>query len=49
MHLRLAGVRGENLHLHARVPGRFLPKEDEILAVRLDAHQAFVFPGSGTA
>ncbi len=32
------------LHLHARVPGRFLPEEGERLKVQLDRSQAFVFP-----
>jgi iron(III) transport system ATP-binding protein len=32
------------LHLHARVPGRFLPQEGERLKVQLDRSQAFVFP-----
>jgi len=31
-------------HFHARVPGRFLPREGEILAVGLEPSQAFVFP-----
>jgi iron(III) transport system ATP-binding protein len=31
-------------HFHARVPGRFLPREGEVLAVGLDPSQAFVFP-----
>jgi iron(III) transport system ATP-binding protein len=39
--------RGENTdahaHFHARVPGRFLPAEGEVLAVALDPAQAFVF------
>jgi iron(III) transport system ATP-binding protein len=30
-------------HFHARVPGRFLPREGEILAVGLEPSQAFVF------
>lgn len=33
-----------HLHFHARVPGRFLPKEGEVLGVELDVAQAFVFP-----
>ena len=42
--LSVNGATGQHLHLHARVPGRFLPPEDEILAVHLDRSQAFVFP-----
>lgn len=32
-----------HLHFHARAPGRFLPPEGEVLGVRLDPSQAFVF------
>ena len=38
------GDEAGHLHVHARVPGRFLPAEGEIVAVNLDASQAFVFP-----
>jgi iron(III) transport system ATP-binding protein len=31
-------------HFHARVPGRFLPAEGEVLGVELDPAQVFVFP-----
>ena len=44
VHLSINGDGGPALHLHARVPGRFLPPEDELLAVHLDRSQAFVFP-----
>ena len=48
VHLSVNGSSGQDLHLHARVPGRFLPPEDELLAVHLDRSQAFVFPlGAG--
>ncbi len=33
-----------HLHFHARVHGRFLPPEGEVLAVHLDPSQVFVFP-----
>jgi iron(III) transport system ATP-binding protein len=33
-----------HLHFHARVPGRFLPAEGEVLGVGLERSQAFVFP-----
>ena len=37
-------VDGEHrLHLHARVPGQYLPRENERLAVTLDRAQTFVF------
>lgn len=32
-----------HLHFHARVPGRFLPAEGEVLAVALDPSEAFIF------
>jgi iron(III) transport system ATP-binding protein len=34
----------DDLHLHARIPGRFLPPENELLEVQLDRSQTFVFP-----
>lgn len=43
VHLSLA-TAPEEVHLHARVPGRFLPREGEILPVSLDSEQTFVFP-----
>ncbi len=44
VHLSVNGAEGHDLHLHARIPGRFLPAEEEVLAVHLDRSQAFVFP-----
>jgi iron(III) transport system ATP-binding protein len=44
VHLSTCRSPGEVLHLHARVPGRFLPREDTVLRVGLDRAQAFVFP-----
>ncbi|HEX2113055.1 MAG TPA: TOBE domain-containing protein, partial [Alphaproteobacteria bacterium] len=35
-----------HLHFHARVPGRFLPAEGEVLSVGLERSQAFVFPAA---
>jgi iron(III) transport system ATP-binding protein len=35
-------------HLHARIPGRFLPPEDDLLQVSLDHSQTFVFPRQKT-
>jgi iron(III) transport system ATP-binding protein len=43
VHLSVDGVDGEDLHLHARVPGRFLPEENEIMMICLDYSQTFVF------
>jgi len=37
------------LHLHARIPGRFLPSEETHLAINLDRSQAFVFPRDDAA
>ncbi|MBK1697741.1 ABC transporter ATP-binding protein [Rhodovibrio salinarum] len=34
----------DDIQLHARIPGRFLPAEDELLDVQLDRSQTFVFP-----
>ncbi len=55
VHLSLANgymnghANGEPLHLHARIPGRFLPSEATELAVNLDRSQAFVFPREAEA
>ena len=44
IHLRALDVADYETHFHARVPGRFLPPENERLRVDLDGSQAFVFP-----
>jgi iron(III) transport system ATP-binding protein len=44
IHLSVNGGDGPTLHLHARIAGRFLPAENEILDVHLDRGQTFVFP-----
>jgi len=44
VHLELPHGGGEPLHLHARVPGRFLPPEQSALPVAIDPGLAFVFP-----
>ncbi len=44
IHLSVAAENGHDLHLHARIPGRFLPPEDQVLEVQLDRSQTFVFP-----
>lgn len=46
VHLCTCKTTGEELHLHARVPGPFLPGEDDIMAIEVDRSQAFVFPVS---
>jgi iron(III) transport system ATP-binding protein len=43
IHLDIGGSGEHPQHFHARVPGSYLPAEDEMLAVRLDPAQAFVF------
>jgi len=45
VHLCTCKTTGEELHLHARVPGSYLPVEETIQAIELDQSQAFVFPG----
>ena len=44
IHLRALDVPEQETHFHARVPGRFLPSENQRLRVELDRSQAFVFP-----
>lgn len=44
IHLCINSKAGEELHLHSRMPGRFLPPESAMLSVELDHSQAFVFP-----
>ena len=44
IHLSVAAANGHDLHLHARIPGRFLPAEDRVFEVQLDRAQIFVFP-----
>ncbi|MDX1710851.1 MAG: TOBE domain-containing protein, partial [Rhodovibrionaceae bacterium] len=44
VHLSVNGGGGPALHLHARIAGRFLPAENEMLDVHLDRGQTFVFP-----
>jgi len=44
IHLCINAANGEELHLHSRMPGRFLPPENAMLSVELDHAQAFVFP-----
>lgn len=45
VHLEIPAAPGEDpLHLHARIPGRFLPSENDKISIGLDHSQAFVFP-----
>jgi iron(III) transport system ATP-binding protein len=43
VHLRAASPEGA-AHLHARVPGVFLPRPGQLVELALDGSQAFVFP-----
>ncbi|MCA8907857.1 MAG: ABC transporter ATP-binding protein, partial [Rhodospirillaceae bacterium] len=48
VHLRMEGGEAGPIHLHARVPGVFLPAEGTAVSIALDPRQAFVFPsGAG--
>jgi iron(III) transport system ATP-binding protein len=47
VHLELDDGEGSTLHLHSRVPGRFLPSEGSELFVSFDPAQAFVFAQTG--
>ncbi len=44
VHLSVDGAKGEDHHVHARIPGRFLPAENKLMVVHLDRSQSFVFP-----
>ena len=48
IHLCLCQQTKEELHIHSRVPGRFLPDEAEIVSIEVDPNRAFVFPVSRT-
>ncbi|MDH5410324.1 MAG: ABC transporter ATP-binding protein [Alphaproteobacteria bacterium] len=47
VHLSVEDGTVTGLHLHARMPGRFLPEEGQLLSVTLDTSQTFVFPAGG--
>ena len=44
IHMCTCETTGEELHLHARIAGKFLPEEGSIMSLSLDPEQAFVFP-----
>lgn len=48
IHLGVPDGKGGSVHLHARVPGQFLPPEESHVSVVLDRTQAFVFPAEVT-
>ena len=45
IHLSVDDGQGGDLHLHARMPGQVLPKEQSLVSISLDPSQAFVFAG----
>ncbi|MFC3391280.1 ABC transporter ATP-binding protein [Aidingimonas halophila] len=46
LHICAHGQTGQEAHLHARVPGVFLPAEGQPISIRLDPSQVFVFPAA---
>jgi len=44
VHLEISGDDGSPLHLHARIPGPFLPPLGEFFEIDLDRRQTFIFP-----
>lgn len=43
VHICAHGAGGQEMHLHARTPGVFLPEEGQAVALSLDPTQVFVF------
>ncbi|MFW6346264.1 MAG: ABC transporter ATP-binding protein [Halomonas sp.] len=46
LHICAHGEGEEEVHIHARVPGVFLPAEGQPVTLRLDPSQVFVFPSA---
>ncbi len=46
LHICAHGDEGDEAHIHARVPGVFLPAEGQPVTLRLDPSQVFVFPSA---
>ena len=44
IHFCADGTNGEKIHFHARMPGRFLPEQNERLRLDIDPNQTFIFP-----
>lgn len=44
IHLTVPTHGGDTVHMHARMPGQFLPAEASFVSIALDSAQAFVFP-----
>lgn len=43
LHICAHGIEGQEMHLHARVPGVFLPAEGQAVSLSLDLSQVFIF------
>ncbi|MDX1737420.1 MAG: ABC transporter ATP-binding protein, partial [Alphaproteobacteria bacterium] len=44
IHLCTCQTEGREVHLHARVPGQYLPPEGSIQALSVNKEQVFIFP-----
>ncbi|MEX0584488.1 MAG: ABC transporter ATP-binding protein, partial [Natronospirillum sp.] len=44
LHLCAHSSTGQETHMHARVPGVFLPKAGQAVDIQLDPSQVFIFP-----
>lgn len=44
LHICAHGAEGQEMHLHARVPGVFLPSPGQAVALSLDRSKVFLFP-----
>jgi iron(III) transport system ATP-binding protein len=47
IHMCTCATSPHEAHLHARMPGRYLPPEGDLQSVELDRSQVFVFPAEG--
>ena len=43
LHICAHGPDGQEMHLHAKVPGVFLPEEGQAVSLELDMSQVFLF------
>ncbi|WP_417797843.1 ABC transporter ATP-binding protein [Terasakiella pusilla] len=46
LHIRLEDPSGETTHIHARIDGQMLPREEEIFTAEMDVESALVFRAS---
>ncbi|XKH59812.1 ABC transporter ATP-binding protein [Halomonas sediminis] len=44
LHICAHDIQGHEAHLHARMPGVFLPAEGQPVSIQLDPSQVFIFP-----